>query len=166
MYKEIDVYEYMNTIVKELKKGVLLTTKKDGKVNTMSIAWGAIGIEWNKLIFTALVRQSRHTFGMLSTGEFTINIPMENRKKQIAYCGTKSGRDTDKIADMGFTLVDGRAVDVPAIKEFALTLECKVIYEQLQDVDAIPAAILNKMYPDRDMHGMFYGEIVAAYIIE
>jgi len=166
MYKEIDVYEYMNVIVSELKKGVLLTTQKDGKVNTMSIAWGAIGIEWNKLIFTALVRQSRHTFGMLSTGEFTVNIPMENRKKEIAYCGTKSGRDTDKIADMGMTTVEGRVVDVPAIKEFALTLECKVIYEQIQDVDAIPPKILESMYPERDLHSMFYGEVVAAYIVE
>ena len=166
MYKEIDVYEYMNTIVKELKKGVLLTTKKDGKVNTMSIAWGSIGIEWNQLIFTALVRQSRHTLDMLSTGEFTVNIPMENRKKEIAYCGTKSGRNTDKIADMGFTLVDGRKVDVPAIKEFALTLECKVIYEQLQDMNVIAPKILDSMYPERDMHSMFYGEVLAAYIVE
>lgn len=166
MYKEIDVYEYMNTIVKELKKGVLLTTKKGGKVNTMSIAWGAIGIEWNKLIFTALVRQSRHTFGMLSTGAFTVNIPMDDRKKEIAYCGTKSGRDTDKIADMGFTLMDGRKVDVPAIKEFPLTLECKIIYEQRQDEDAIAQQVLDTMYPQRDLHSMFYGEVVAAYIVE
>lgn len=166
MYKEIDVYEYMNVIVKELKKGVLLTTKKDGKVNTMSIAWGAIGIEWNKLIFTALVRQSRHTFDMLSTGEFTVNIPLDDRKKEIAYCGTKSGRDTDKIADMGFALVDGRKVDVPAIKEFPLTLECKIIYEQLQDKDAIPQQVLDSMYPERDLHSMFYGEVVAAYIVK
>ena len=166
MYREIDVYEYMNVIMKELKKGVLLTTKKDGVVNTMAIAWGAIGIEWNKLIFTALVRQSRHTLGMLSTGEFTINIAMEDRKKEIAYCGTKSGRDTDKIADMGMTIVDGKEVDVPAIKEFPLTLECKVVYEQLQDVDAIPRKVLDTMYPQRDMHSMFYGEVVAAYIVE
>lgn len=166
MYKEIDVYEYMNVIVKELKKGVLLTTKKDGKVNTMTIAWGSIGIEWNKLIFTALVRQSRHTLGMLESGAFTINIAMDDRKKEIAYCGTKSGRDTDKIADMGFTLVDGRKVDVPAIKQFPLTLECKIIYEQLQDEDAIPQKVLDTMYPQRDLHSMFYGEVVAAYIVE
>lgn len=166
MYKEIDVYEYMNDIMKALKKGVLLTTKKDGKVNTMTIAWGAIGIEWNKLIFTALVRQSRHTMGMLESGAFTINIAMDDRKKEIAYCGTESGRDTDKIADMGFTLVDGRKVDVPAIKQFPLTLECKIVYEQLQDEDAIEQKVLDTMYPQRDLHSMFYGEIVAAYIVE
>jgi flavin reductase (DIM6/NTAB) family NADH-FMN oxidoreductase RutF len=166
MYKEIDAYEYMNEIMKGLKTGVLLTTQKDGKVNTMSIAWGAIGIEWNKLIFTALVRQSRYTHDMLESGEFTINIPMDKRNKVIAYCGKKSGRDTDKIADMKLTTVDGRVVDVPAIKELPLTLECKVIYKQMQDENAIPAAILNKMYPERDMHTMFYGEVVSAYIVE
>ena len=73
MYRKIDVYENMNEIMKRLKTGILLTTKKDGKVNTMTIAWGAIGIEWNKLVFMALVRQSRHTHGMME-GEFTVNI--------------------------------------------------------------------------------------------
>ena len=167
MYKKIDVYEYLNVIVKELKKGVLLTTKKDGFVNTMTIAWGSIGIEWEKLIFTALVRQSRKTFDMLETGEFTINIPMgDDRKKEIVYCGTKSGNDTDKIADMSFTLVEGREVAVPAIKEFPLTLECRVIYEQLQDKDAMNKETRDTMYPQQDYHSMFYGEVVAAYIIE
>jgi len=161
------VYEYMNEIMKRLKTGVLLTTKKDGKVNSMTIAWGAVGIEWNKLFFTALVRQSRHTLGMLESGEFTVNIPVDDSAKKIlSYCGTKSGRDTDKIADLGLTLIDGQKVSVPAIKELPLTLECKVIYEQKQDDNAIPDSIKKSMYPDGDFHTTFFGEVVAAYIAE
>ena len=47
--------------------------------------------------------------------------------------GTKSGRDTDKIEDMGLTLVPSEKIDTPAIKEYALTLECRIVYKQLQD---------------------------------
>ena len=166
MYRKIDVYENMNEIMKRLKTGILLTTKKDGKVNTMTIAWGAIGIEWNKLVFMALVRQSRHTHGMME-GEFTVNIPIDDSaKKALSYCGTKSGRDTDKIADMGLTLIDGQEVDVPAIKELPMTLECRIIYEQNQDEKAIPDSIKKSMYPNSDYHTVFFGEIVAAYVIE
>ena len=167
MYKKIDLYEHMNKIIKELSAGVLLTTKKDGKVNTMTIAWGAVGIEWEKPLFIALVRESRHTFSMLESGEFTVNIPVDgSAKKTLGYCGTKSGRDTDKIADMGLTLVDGLKVSVPAIKELPLTLECKILYQQKQNEAAIPEEIRQRMYADGDYHTMFYGEIVEAYILE
>ena len=176
MYKEVDTYDHMNDILRALKKGVLLTTKKDGKVNTMTISWGNIGIEWDKLIFVTYVRQSRHTHTMLESGEFTINIPYnQNANKILGYCGSKSGKDTDKIKDLGLTLIKGRKVDVPAIKELALTLECQVIYKQLQDKTAIPTPIRDSFYPqdvasdftgsNKDYHTMFYGEVVSAYII-
>ena len=166
MHRKIDLYENMNEIMKQLKKGILLTTKKDGQVNTMTIAWGAIGIEWNKTVFMALVRQSRHTHDMME-GEFTVNIPVDDSaKKALSYCGTKSGRDTDKIADMGLTLVEGQEVDVPAIKELPMTLECRIIYEQKQDENLIPDSIKKSMYPNSDFHTVFFGEIVAAYVIE
>lgn len=177
MYKEIEVYDYMNHILKQLKKGVLLTTKKDGKVNTMTISWGKIGIEWSKLIFCVYVRQNRQTHTMLDSGEFTINIPYnQSVGKILGYCGTKSGKDTDKIKDLDLTLVDGREVSAPAIKELPLTLECKIIYKQLQDSTAIPDAFKEEFYPqdissdfcgaNKDYHTMFYGEIVSAYIVE
>ena len=178
MHKEIDVFEYMNTILRELKKGILLTTKNGDRVNAMTISWGQIGIEWNKLIFTTYVREGRFTKDMLSTGEFTINIPLDRKNvaKAIAYCGIKSGREFDKTKDVNFSLVDGRKVDVPAIKELPLTLECKVVYKQIQDKNEIEDDICNEFYPqdvpsdhfgaNKDYHIMFYGEIVDSYILE
>lgn len=173
MRKEIEVFDYMNDIIKLLKKGALLTTKDQGKVNTMTISWGKIGIEWNKLIFTTYVRTSRHTFEMLKGNEeFTVNFPLNTKAgKTLAYCGTKSGRDTDKVEDMELTLVDGLEVDVPGIKELPLTLECKVVYKQDQDPKAISPEMLDASYPETetapgDYHTMFYGEVVQAYILE
>lgn len=178
MKKHVDAFDYAGTVCKEMAKGILITTKLDGKVNTMTIGWGHIGIEWGKPIFIAYVRESRHTYTMLEgNGEFTVNIPMgQVDKKILGYCGTKSGRNTDKILDMGLTLEDPSVISVPGIKELPLTLECKVIYKQKQDLSAIPAQLLEKYYPqdvsdpdqgrNRDRHVAFYGEIVDSYIIE
>ena len=178
MKKHVETFDYAGTICKEMKKGILLTTKVDDKVNTMTIGWGKIGIEWGKPIFIAYVRESRYTKTMLEqSGEFTVNIPMgEVDKKILGYCGTKSGRNTDKIADMGLTLEEGESITVPGIKELPLTLECKVIYKQKQDLAAIPEEILARYYPqdvdgfapgsNRDYHIAYYGEIVNTYIIE
>jgi len=128
MKTKINAFDYASEICKALPKGILLTTKAGEQVNTMTIGWGHIGIEWGKPIFVAYVRESRHTKAMLEeNGEFTVNVPLgEYDPKILGYCGTKSGRDTDKIADMNLTLVEGESVSVPGIKEFPLTLECRL----------------------------------------
>lgn len=178
MKQKINAFDYVADICKALPKGILLTTKAKDQINSMTIAWGSIGIEWDKQIFTAYVRESRYTKQMLDeNGEFTINVPVgEYDKKIIRYCGTKSGRDTDKINDLGLTLVDSDVVSVPGIKELPLTLECKVIYKQIQDINAIPEAVQKRYYPqdvdsshlgsNRDIHVVYFGEIVNAYLIE
>ena len=173
MKKMIEAFDYAGTVCKAMPRGILLTTKADGKVNTMTIGWGHIGIEWGKPIFVAYVRESRYTKQMLeANGEFTVNVPMGSIDgKILGYCGTKSGRDTDKIADLGLTLEAPEVISVPGIQELPLTLECRVIYKQKQDLSAIPENILTRYYPAdetgyQDYHYAYYGEIVSAYIIE
>ena len=169
MKKYVNHFDYAGHICKSMSQGILLTTKSGEKVNTMTIGWGHIGIEWGKPIFVAYVRESRFTKQMLAeNAEFTVNIPMEGLDKKIlGYCGTKSGRDTDKIADLGLHLEEPDTITVPGIRELPLTLECKVLYTQEQDAAAIPGDILSRYYPgEPDIHTVYYGEILSAYIIE
>ena len=174
MKQNINVFDYAGDICKAMKKGILLTTKTEDKVNTMTIGWGKIGIEWNRPVFIAYVRETRYTKQLLeAAGEFTVNIPVGDADSRIlGYCGTKSGRDTDKIADLSLTLVDSDNVQVPGIRELPLTLECKVIYKQKQDLAQLPESITDRFYPVvnedgfRDYHIAYYGEIVNAYLIE
>ena len=173
MKKEINAFDYAGHIAKAMPKGILLTTKHGDKVNTMTIGWGTIGIEWGKPIFIAFVRESRYTKQMLEqNGEFTVNIPYgEADRSVLGFCGTKSGRDVDKIRELGLTLEEPNVISVPGIKELPLTLECKVLYKQKQDLAAIPADILAKYYPAdasgyQDYHYAYYGEILDAYLIE
>ena len=173
MKKQVNAFDYAGDICKALPKGILITTKNGDFVNTMTIGWGHLGIEWGKPIFVAYVRESRHTKTMLENhGEFTINVPLGNVDKNIlGFCGTKSGRDLDKIQELGLNLVDSDVVSVPGIAELPLTLECKVIYKQKQDLSAIPEEILKRYYPAdetgfQDYHYAYYGEIVNAYVIE
>lgn len=174
MKKQIDAFDFAGHICKSMKKGILLTTKAGDTINTMTIGWGTIGIEWNKPIFIAYVRETRYTKQLLEAGgEFTVNIPYgEFDSKILGYCGKISGRDTDKIRDLGLTLVDSEIVQVPGILELPLTLECKVIYKQQQDLNRMPQPIIDRFYPIiddkdfRDFHIAYYGEIVNAYLIE
>lgn len=169
MKKKIQVLDYAGQILKGVKQGALLTAKAGDKVNSMTIGWGSLGIEWSTPVFIAYVRESRFTRELLDRNpEFTVNIPLERcDKKILQLCGTQSGRDIDKIAALGLTLEDGETVSVPGIRELPLTLECKVVYRRLQNARAIEEPHFSKHYPEPvDAHIAYYGEITAAYILE
>lgn len=176
--REINVLEHATEIMTALQGGVLLTTKADNKVNTMTISWGSLCIEWGKPEFITFVRESRFSRELLEKNpEFTINIPTgQFDKKILSFSGSNSGRDINKIEALNLTLESPRLISVPAIRELPLTLECKVVYKQKQDLSSLPKEYLEQFYPengdgsvhgtDRDCHIAYYGEIVSAYIIE
>ena len=169
--RKIDVTDYANQIIGAVSKGILLTTKAD-KVNSMVIGWGTLGTNWSKPVFAVFVREGRFT-----REEFTVNVPVgECDKKIIGICGSKSGRDIDKVREASLTLVDSESISVPGLKEFPLTLECRVMYRQKQDLSALSEEINTRLYPkdvdgtavgaNRDAHVTYFGEIIDAYIIE
>ena len=177
--KKVKIEDIAGKIVTELPKGILLTTKTEDKVNTMTIGWGTVGVEWNKPVFAAYIREGRFTRRQLEENPvFTVNIPAERTpeiQKVIGFCGSHSGRTEDKISGAGQTLVDSEQIAAPAVKEFPITLECRVVFTQRQELSEIDPKFGN-FYPqdvdssatgaNKDAHIAYYGEIVDAYIIE
>ncbi len=167
--RKIDIWEHAGDIIRALQPGILLTTKVGDKVNSMAIGWGTIGIQWEKPVFIAFVRTCRFTHEMLQgNGEFTINVPVGDfPRKALGLLGSKSGRDMDKIAAAGLTPVEPNVISVPGIKEFPLTLECRVLYHQLQHDNELNDELTQRFYTrETANHTAFYAEIVDAYIIE
>ena len=177
MKEKIIITDYAQKITEALPKGILLNTK-DVKFNSMVIGWGAFGVVWGKPAFTVYVREHRYTKTQLdASGEFTISVPLGNPIPAITkVCGSQSGHDIDKEAEAGLTLEAPEAISVPGIREYPLTLECRVLYSQKQELERIPADIRERMYPqdvdgtycmaNRDAHTAYIGEIVAAYLIK
>ena len=176
MKERIDVTEYANLITKALPKGILLNTNGD-KFNAMVIGWGHLGTLWSVPTFHVYVRQSRYTKGQLDkTGEFTVSVPLEGTVPAIAkICGSLSGYNVDKVKEAGLTLEEPEKNHTPGIREYPLTIECKILYAQDQDLQKIPEDIRERMYPqdvpgthpmaNRDCHTMYVGQILDAYII-
>ena len=174
MKREINAFDYAAEVFKALPKGILLTSEAEDCVNAMTIGWGTIGIEWGVPIFTAYVRTSRFTYELMErTGEFTICAPLgelsKTAAKAIGLCGSKSGRDMDKLAKAGVHPVEADIVRPPAIKELPLTFECRVVFSQEQPIKAISSRFKNFYVPNTahsEPHVAYYGEILKAYIIE
>lgn len=172
--KNVNAADYAETIVKAIPKGVLVTTKAD-KVNSMIIGWGTFGVEWGTLMFAIYIREGRFTREQLDKNpKFTVNIPLDGYDgKILKVCGGQSGRNTDKVKEAGLTLVEHEGFSVPGVKKLPLTLECRVVFRQKQELPLI-AEKFAKYYPqdvpgdavgaNKDAHIAYYGEIVGAYI--
>ena len=173
--KEIEVFDYAGAILSALPTGVLLVTEAEECVNAMTIGWGTPGVEWGTKIFAVYVRESRFTHELLErSGQFIVSVPYgavdeKKVKKALGICGSRSGRDMDKLAKVGLHTVEADIVRTPAIKEFPLTLECRVVFSQEQPIKNISSR-LKKFYPDSGEHSAphvaYYGEILKSYIIE
>ena len=135
--------------------------------NPMTVSWGGLGTLWNRPVATVYVRPTRHTFTLLQAEpEFTLNVLPERHRAALQLCGSVSGRDTDKWGATGLHAVAGAEVGVPRVAEAELALECRV----LATVDLDPARFLEPsiegLYPRRDYHRIFLGEVVAAWCAE
>lgn len=168
MYKEVKFSDISKEALEQLVKGAFLTVKSGTSVNTMTIGWGSIGFIWGKPCFTAMVRYSRYTYELIEkAADFTISIPLHGQMKAaLSYCGTKSGKDVDKIKECNLSLNESKMVLSPAIDGCNIYLECKIVYKQPMVEDALDEDVKKKSYPHGDFHEMYFGEIVRAYVIE
>lgn len=167
-YEEIQFNEYSERMLEQLRKGAFFTTKVNEKVNTMTIAWGGINVVWNKSIFVAYVRYSRDSYKMVEQAkEFTISVPLDqDMKKELSFCGTKSGRDYDKIKECDLLLAEGRTVKTPILADCSLHYECKVIYQQAMEPNSVLEEVKDRYYSNNDYHVIYYGEITDSYLLK
>lgn len=148
------------------EQGALVVTGIDTP-NVMTIGWAMASVMWFKNIFIAPIRLSRYSHELLEAHkEFTVFVPNEDMKKTIGICGSKSGRDTDKVALCGLKLAPSQKVAVPHIDAKGFVIECRVIYQDDLKEEALDAAVRERFYAGHDegnIHTLYYGEILAQY---
>lgn len=163
--KEIHWMEGMVETVERLSHGGVFLSVGGERPNTMTIGWGWLGYCWKKPTFVAVVRPQRHTYGLLKrAGEFTVSVPTQRAmREELAFAGSKSGREIDKFAGHGLTALPAQKVGAPIIAECGLHYECRTLLVQDMTEAQMDGGIVNAIYPTRDFHTMFFGEIVACY---
>lgn len=166
--KEIALLTELAPIVqRQLPKGLFLCVD-GGAPNTMTIGWGSLGVFWGKPVFTVPVRPQRFTYPLISKARsFIVGVPEDGALvDQRMKAGTWSGRDGDKFQRLGFETVKGRVVDAPAIKACKWQIECVVKSAVDLTESATAPDVVSAMYPARDFHTLFMGEVVACYETE
>ena len=109
---------------------------------------------------TCYIRPQRYTKEFVDREDyFTLAFFGEEYKKALSLCGSKSGREVDKVKECGFT-VETAQCGAPYFQEAELVLVCKKRFAQEMDPNCIPEEIKEKWYPEQDYHTMYLGEIV------
>ena len=135
--------------------------------NPMTVSWGGLGTLWNRPVVTVYVRPTRHTRELLNGHpEFTLSVLPPACRPALQLCGTRSGRDLDKWAAAGLSAEPSEFVAVPRVAGARLAFECRV----LATLDVEPSRFLDasveELYPGKDYHRVFLGEVLAAWADE
>ena len=176
MEKERAEWDYVTVSAEEFDENIFNLVGKDWTVitageepNSMVASWGGVGIMFNKPVTWCFLRANRYTLEKIKeTGFYTMSYFPEQYKGEIMPFGTKSGRNTDKMAQTKLTPMLTPA-GAPAYKEAKIIIECKLIAAPTVSKDEFYTQegkeFLQGGYDEaKDWHKLVYGEITKIYI--
>lgn len=127
----------------------VVTHDPDGPDDLMPAGWCML-CSGNPLMLAVGIGKGRHTARLIEkTGEFNVAWAGEGQHEVVTVTGTTSGRDVDKLKELGLKTRPGAVTKVPLVEGCARTFECK----------------LRHVYPTGD-HNIYVGEIVAAHVAD
>jgi flavin reductase (DIM6/NTAB) family NADH-FMN oxidoreductase RutF len=121
----------------------------EGKSNIIAVSFCMPVSREPPLLFCAMGKEAYSCELIENSKEFAVNVPLQELKKEIYYCGYHSGTRVDKFKETGLTPKQARSLKVPIIEECVAHMEC----ELRQEVEA----------GDKNL---FIGEVVEAYADE
>ena len=138
---------------------MLITAGDKDSFNTMTASWGGLGVLWERRVAFCFVRPTRYTYQFMERSpRYTLSFYGEQHRKALTYCGSHSGRDGDKVKASGLTPV--RDDEVVYFSEARLVLVCRKLYFQDVSAERFLDPKINEMYPQKDYHRMYVGEIL------
>ncbi len=163
-FKEINISNLsLNPFTKIGKEWMLITAGNTENFNTMTASWGGLGVLWNKNVAFTFIRPCRYTFEFTEKEEyFSLCFFPEEYRSALTLCGTKSGKECDKIKEANLTpaFMDG----VPCFEEASMVIICRKIYAQQMCADCALSEDIKTHYGENEpYHTMYVGEIVKAY---
>lgn len=168
--KKVSLKELNEDFIEDIsKEWMLITAGTPEKFNTMTASWGGTGFIWNQPVAFAFVRPERYTYQFVEEQPmFTLSFLGKEHRSIYNLCGSKSGRDIDKVKATGLKPVITDMNQV-TFEQARLTLECRKLYADDFKADKfIDHTQLEKWYGEGHggLHRMYIAEIVQAWIKE
>lgn len=156
--------QHFDLVMKALTSRGLLLGSYDaaGKANLMTIGWGSLGSVWGMPMWTVLVRPSRYTWQCIEHSKaFSVCVPTPAMKDACSLCGTKSGRNMDKLAACRLTSRPGDSANAPDVAECPIVYQCQVVHSNDVIPSRLAAEIQTGAYRSGDYHRVYFGKLLA-----
>lgn len=127
--------------------------------NMMTASWGGFGVLWHKPVVWIFVRPQRYTYQFMESADsFFLSFFEEDYREVLEVCGSRSGRDMDKMHEAGVTPYSLHEGSV-GFREASYNVVCKLLYKQDIDPANMLDADIMKYYAKGDYHRMYVGEV-------
>lgn len=166
-FKEIKPEELNKSTFKLIGKDwMLITAENNNKVNTMTASWGGFGFMFDKNVAYIVIRPQRYTKKFVDNSDtFSLTFFDKTFKKQLAYLGSISGRDEDKISKANLTIQHEN--NTPYFEEANIAILCKKLYAQDFAPECFTVTeLVEKWYSEKDYHMFYIAEIEKILIKE
>ena len=166
-FKMIQPEEISDNVFKLIDKDwMLITAGTHEKYNCMTASWGGMGILWKKPVVFLFIRPTRYTYEFAENNQrMSVCFFSEKYRDILNLCGTKSGREIEKMHIEGLTpMITGEGT--PFYNEARMAVFVRKIYSQLLDKDLILEPAVHKLYNGSDYHKMYICEIEKIMIKE
>ncbi|HNV04543.1 MAG TPA: flavin reductase [Petrotogaceae bacterium] len=160
-FKEVSVKDISESVFRLFDdEWTIIASGNREKNNFMTASWGGMGVLWNKEVCFIFIRPQRYTYEFVEKNNFfTLNFFDQTYRGVLEFCGTKSGREYDKLKETSLS----PAFDDPGYMYFQqarLVFMCKKLY--FQDISPngfIDFDIDKTIYSKKDYHRMYVGAI-------
>lgn len=169
-YDRIEANELPDNIMQLIgEEWMLVTAGSKESLNTMTASWGGMAYIWERPSTLIFIRDTRYTYQLLQEKEdFTLSFFTEDYRGALKICGSKSGRDTDKIKEAGLTVIETPS-GAMSFGEARMIIECKKTLVQELDYNNLTEAYKEKIMEESynsepSKHQMFISEITNIWI--
>jgi len=166
-YRQINPEEINDNLIRLIASDwMLVTAGNRDKFNTMTANWGGTGYLWKKPVVFVFVRPERYTYGFMENSDgFTLTFFDEKYRDALNFCGTKSGRDYDKVAETGLT-PHFTKLGLPAFAEARLVLECHKLYadQMVREAFTDDKPLATHYSTGDGLHKLYIAEIMKVWI--
>ena len=128
--------------------GLITSMAPDGKANIITLGEVFNLSIASPVIVGIAIAKPRYSHALIcESGEFVVNLPCADMVEKVDRCGSMSGRDVDKFAEVGLTPLPAQKVAPPLIAECPVNLECRLLSVQ-----------------ETGDHDLFQGEVLVEHV--
>lgn len=143
--------EYTKAISRKYPEQVVIALARDerGRCNPISLGW-TMTTSGSPPMMAVSVGLTRYSLGVIRRArEFVVSFPSAGMSKEVLFFGAHSGRDMDKLKELGTPTQPATEIDCVLLSEAVANFECR-LESELQTGD----------------HVIFVGRVVASHMHE